>query len=65
MKIKGFEFSAREFGGGLGDFGMLLSFTVRYTVVSGVKLTRHIWNKLDNSLLLTPFIDRLEGIMPW
>jgi len=35
MKIKGFEFSLREFGGSLGDFGTLLPFTVGYIVICG------------------------------
>jgi len=35
MNIKGFEFSVREFGGSLGDFGTLLPFTVGYIVICG------------------------------
>ena len=35
MKIKGFEFSLKEFGGSLGDFGTLLPFTVGYIVICG------------------------------
>lgn len=35
MKIKDFEFSIREFGGSLGDFGTLLPFTVGYIVICG------------------------------
>jgi len=35
MKIKDFEFSLREFGGSLGDFGTLLPFTVGYIVICG------------------------------
>lgn len=35
MRLKGFEFSLREFGGSLGDFGTLLPFTVGYIVICG------------------------------
>jgi hypothetical protein len=35
LKLKGFEFSLREFGGSLGDFGTLLPFTVGYIVICG------------------------------
>ena len=35
MRIKEFEFSLREFGGSLGDFGTLLPFTVGYIVICG------------------------------
>jgi hypothetical protein len=35
MKLKQFEFSLREFGGSLGDFGTLLPFTVGYIVICG------------------------------
>jgi len=35
MKLKGYEFSIREFGGSLGDFGTLLPFTVGYIVICG------------------------------
>ena len=35
MKVKGFEFSVREFAGSLGDFGTLLPFTVGYIVICG------------------------------
>jgi MFS superfamily sulfate permease-like transporter len=35
MKIQDYEFSLREFGGSLGDFGTLLPFTVGYIVICG------------------------------
>ncbi len=35
MKLKDFEFSLREFGGSLGDFGTLLPFIVGYIVICG------------------------------
>jgi MFS superfamily sulfate permease-like transporter len=35
MKRKQYEFSLREFGGSLGDFGTLLPFTVGYIVICG------------------------------
>lgn len=36
MKFEDFEFSIREFGGSLGDFGTLLPFTVGYIVICGL-----------------------------
>ena len=39
MLVKGFEFSAREFAGSLGDFGTLLPFTVGYIVICGFNPT--------------------------
>lgn len=36
MKIKGYEFSIREFGGSLGDFGTFLSLLIGYIVVVGM-----------------------------
>jgi predicted benzoate:H+ symporter BenE len=35
MEIRGFEFSLRELGGSLGDFGTLPPFTVGYIVICG------------------------------
>jgi len=39
MRVKGFEFSVREFAGSLGDFGTLLPFTVGYIVICGFNPT--------------------------
>ena len=37
--IRGFEFSVTEFAGSLGDFGILLPFTVGYIVICGFNPT--------------------------
>lgn len=39
VKIRGFEFSVREFAGSLGDFGTLIPFTVGYIVICGFNPT--------------------------
>ena len=36
MKIKSFEFSARELAGSMGDFGTLFPLAIGYIVVCGL-----------------------------
>ena len=53
MRLKGFEFSLREFGGSLGDFGTLLPFTVGYIVICGMPL---LWSHLDHGQPCNPTV---------